>query len=71
MKAIGIIFLIEEAQEGIFRFTEEKNLMELDPDQSLPEIPEYPYDKPEDRLLLQRGAIIYSKMLASYRRVKL
>ena len=40
------------------------------PDQSLPEIPSFAYDKEEDRPLLHRGAINYSKMLAGWVKVK-
>jgi len=41
----------------------------LSDDQSLPDIPEFAYDKSEDRKLLKRGAINYSKLLADWRRV--
>ena len=52
-------------------YTADKDLVELDPHQSLPTIPEFQYDRPEDIPLLRRGAINYSKMLANYRKVKL
>jgi len=35
-------------------------------DQSLPEIPEFQYDKEEHRPYLKRGAINYSKMLVGW-----
>jgi hypothetical protein len=42
----------------------------LDPDQNLPLIPDFQYDKKEDRKLLRRGAINYSKMLTNFRKIK-
>jgi hypothetical protein len=47
------------------------NIAILSSDQTLPEIPEFQYDKAEDRPLLKRGAINYSKMLTGWRKVVL
>ncbi len=38
-------------------------------DQTPPAIPDFQYDKTEDRPLLKRGAINYSKMLGGWKRV--
>lgn len=43
--------------------------VKLADDQNLPEIPLFLYDKEEDRELLKRGAINYSKMLSKWRKV--
>ncbi len=40
-----------------------------DPDQTMPEIPSFEYDKEDDRKLLRRGAINYSKLLTMFVRV--
>lgn len=60
----------DDAAGRILALLREHGLVELDEDQSLPEIPEFQYDKPEDRPLLQRGAINYSKLLSGFRRIK-
>jgi len=43
---------------------------QLEEDQALPEIPSFAYDSEEDRKLLRRGAINYSKLLSEWRRIK-
>ena len=53
--------LLTKAREGYVK---------LATDQTLPEIPEFAYDKLEERRLLKRGAINYSKLLAGWRKVE-
>ena len=57
--------------DKIFILFKEAGYVQLAEDQNLPAIPEFQYDKQEDRELLKRGAINYSKMLSDFRRVEL
>lgn len=50
-------------------FIKKVGYVRLADDQSLPEIPSFSYDREEDRKLLHRGVINYSKLLADWRRV--
>ena len=54
----------------VLAIIKEAGYMKLAEDQSLSRIPSFSYDKEEDRKLLQRGAINYSKLLAGWRKVE-
>ena len=60
-----------KAAEMLHEWATANGYVQLAEDQSLPEIPSFAYDKVEDRELLQRGAINYSKMFTGWRKVKL
>ena len=58
-----LLALAEQAEQEGFEVVVVDNKAELPP------IPDFRYDKEEDRELLRRGAINYSKLLSGWRKV--
>ena len=59
-----------KAAEILHEWATANGYVKLAEDQTLPEIPSFAYDNEENRELLQRGAINYSKMFTGWRKVE-